>query len=194
MAPKDAGTGTWPTAGLPRWSSTGEQVAVQTVPTADAPSIEGASEEFLAKYWSSSYAASIVRPEVLETTLLLDPKITSHFRYPPFCELHCCDADTSWRTFGLNSCRHIHRVSIQVSFVGCGRHRSAGLCDLELDSNPHCVQRCSSGHIKLPAVRLFCAALTRIHPGETHDPESQQPNCACGYAHGTASRVRQCRH
>jgi len=52
----------------------GEQVAVQTVPTADAPSIERASQEFLAKYRSSPYAASIVRPAVLETTLRLDPQ------------------------------------------------------------------------------------------------------------------------
>jgi hypothetical protein len=52
----------------------GEQVAVQAVPTTDAPSIGRASQEFLSKYRSSPYAASIVRPEVLETTLRLDPQ------------------------------------------------------------------------------------------------------------------------
>jgi hypothetical protein len=49
-------------------------VAVQAVPTTDALSIERASQEFLSKYRSSPYAASIVRPEVLETTLRLDPR------------------------------------------------------------------------------------------------------------------------
>ena len=52
----------------------GEQVAVQAVPTTDALSIERASQEFLSKYRSSPYAASIACPEVLETTLRLDPR------------------------------------------------------------------------------------------------------------------------
>jgi hypothetical protein len=51
----------------------GEQLAVQAVPATDAGSVERASQEFLSKYRSSPYAASIVRPEVLETTLRLDP-------------------------------------------------------------------------------------------------------------------------
>ena len=50
-----------------------EQLAVQAVPATDAGSVERASQEFLAKYRSSPYAASIVRPEVLESTLRLDP-------------------------------------------------------------------------------------------------------------------------
>jgi hypothetical protein len=50
-----------------------EKLAVQAVPATDARSIERASQEFLAKYQSSPYAASIVRPKVLETTLRLDP-------------------------------------------------------------------------------------------------------------------------
>ena len=52
----------------------GEQLAVQAVPATDADSTERASQEFLSKYRLSPYAASIVRPEVLETTLRLDPQ------------------------------------------------------------------------------------------------------------------------
>jgi hypothetical protein len=52
----------------------GEQLAVQAVPATDAGSTERASHELLSKYRSSPYAASIVRPEVLETTLRLDPQ------------------------------------------------------------------------------------------------------------------------
>jgi hypothetical protein len=52
----------------------GEQLAVQAVPAIDADSTERASQGFLSKYRSSPYAASIVRPEVLETTLRLDPQ------------------------------------------------------------------------------------------------------------------------
>ena len=51
----------------------GEQLAVQAVPATDAGSVACASQEFLSKYRSSPYAASIVRPEILETTLRLDP-------------------------------------------------------------------------------------------------------------------------
>jgi hypothetical protein len=51
----------------------GEQLAVQAVAATDAGSIERASQEFLSKYRSSPYAGSIVRPDVLETTLRLDP-------------------------------------------------------------------------------------------------------------------------
>jgi hypothetical protein len=36
--------------------------------------IENAFQEFLSKYRPSPYAASIVRPEVLDTTLRLDPE------------------------------------------------------------------------------------------------------------------------
>ncbi len=61
------------TGGAATLEFNGEQVAVQAVPTTDALSIESASQEFLSKYRSSPYAASIVRPEVLETTLRLDP-------------------------------------------------------------------------------------------------------------------------
>jgi hypothetical protein len=52
----------------------GEQLPVQAIPAIDATSIELASQEFLSKYRTSPYAASIVRPEVLDTTLRLDPQ------------------------------------------------------------------------------------------------------------------------
>jgi hypothetical protein len=52
----------------------GEQLAVQAAPATDTGSVERASQEFLSKYRSSAYAASIVREDVLETTLRLDPQ------------------------------------------------------------------------------------------------------------------------
>ncbi len=51
----------------------GDRLAVQAVPATDADSIERASQEFLTKYRTSPYAQSIVRPEVLQTTLRLEP-------------------------------------------------------------------------------------------------------------------------
>jgi hypothetical protein len=52
----------------------GEQLAVEATPATDPNSIERASQEFLSKYRSSPYAASIVRHDALETTLRLDPQ------------------------------------------------------------------------------------------------------------------------
>jgi hypothetical protein len=52
----------------------GKQLSVQAVPATDADSVERASQEFLSKYRSSSHAASIVRPEVLPTTIRLEPR------------------------------------------------------------------------------------------------------------------------
>jgi hypothetical protein len=52
----------------------GQRLAVQAVPATDADSIERATREFLSKYRSSPYAESIVRPEVLETTLRIEPR------------------------------------------------------------------------------------------------------------------------
>ena len=49
-------------------------LAVQAVPAEDAASIERASAAFLAKYRPSSYAEAMVKPEVLGTTLRLDPR------------------------------------------------------------------------------------------------------------------------
>jgi hypothetical protein len=60
------------TGGTATLEFNGDQLAVQAVPATDADSTERASQEFLSKYRSSPYAASIVRPEVLETTLRLD--------------------------------------------------------------------------------------------------------------------------
>jgi hypothetical protein len=51
----------------------GERLAVQAVPATDADSIERASREFLSKYRTSPYAQSIVRSELLQTTLRLEP-------------------------------------------------------------------------------------------------------------------------
>jgi hypothetical protein len=52
----------------------GRQLAVQAYPASDAGSIERASREYLKKYRSSPYAQSIVRDEVLSTTLRLEPR------------------------------------------------------------------------------------------------------------------------
>jgi hypothetical protein len=52
----------------------GEQLPVQATPAIDATSIGRVSQEFLSKYRTSPYAASIVRQEVLATTLRLDPQ------------------------------------------------------------------------------------------------------------------------
>jgi hypothetical protein len=50
------------------------RVAVQAVPAKDAASIERASAAFLAKYGPGPYAEAMVKPEVLGTTLRLDPR------------------------------------------------------------------------------------------------------------------------
>jgi hypothetical protein len=51
-----------------------ERLEVQVAPATDAESIERASREFLSKYRTSPYAQSIVRPEVLQTTLRVEPR------------------------------------------------------------------------------------------------------------------------
>ena len=53
--------------------SAGRQLTVQAYPASDAHSIERASREYLRKYQPSPYAQSIVRDEVLPTTLRLEP-------------------------------------------------------------------------------------------------------------------------
>jgi hypothetical protein len=69
----------------------GDQLAVQAVPAADADSIDRASREFLTKYRTSPYAQSIVRPEVLQTTLRLErrPQAQETRRGRPSDALHC---------------------------------------------------------------------------------------------------------
>jgi hypothetical protein len=52
----------------------GRRLAVQAVPAADADSIERANREFLAKYRASPYVGSMLRAEVLATTLRLEPR------------------------------------------------------------------------------------------------------------------------
>jgi len=50
----------------------GRRLAVQALPASDADSIARASREFLRKYQPSPYAQSIVRAEILPTTLRLE--------------------------------------------------------------------------------------------------------------------------
>ena len=52
----------------------GRHLAVQAVPTSDADPIARASREYLRKYQPSPYAQSMVRAEVLPTTLRLEPR------------------------------------------------------------------------------------------------------------------------
>jgi hypothetical protein len=52
----------------------GRRIAVQAVPESDPGAIEGASREYLRKYRPSPYAEAMVKPEVLPTTLRLDPR------------------------------------------------------------------------------------------------------------------------
>jgi hypothetical protein len=50
------------------------KIAVQAIPANDSTSIERASRAFLGKYRSSSYAQAMVQPDVLPTTLRLEPR------------------------------------------------------------------------------------------------------------------------
>jgi hypothetical protein len=52
----------------------GRRLAVQALPASDTASITRASDEYLRKYQPSPYAQSIVRAEVLPTTLRLEPR------------------------------------------------------------------------------------------------------------------------
>ena len=52
----------------------GAKLAVQAIPADDPEAIARASSEYLRKYRTSPYAQSIVRPEVLSTTLRLEPR------------------------------------------------------------------------------------------------------------------------
>jgi hypothetical protein len=51
----------------------GRQLGVQAIPVTDADAIARASREYLRKYEPSPYAQSMVRAEVLPTTLRLEP-------------------------------------------------------------------------------------------------------------------------
>jgi hypothetical protein len=52
----------------------GHRLVVQAVSVTDADSIARASREYLQKYATSPYAQSVVRAEVLPTTLRLEPR------------------------------------------------------------------------------------------------------------------------
>ena len=52
----------------------GRRLEVQALPAIDADSIARASREYLRKYQSSPYVQSMVRAEVLPTTLRLEPR------------------------------------------------------------------------------------------------------------------------
>jgi hypothetical protein len=52
----------------------GRRLEVQALPAIEADPIARASHEFLRKYQTSPYAQSIVRAEVLATTLRLEPR------------------------------------------------------------------------------------------------------------------------
>jgi hypothetical protein len=52
----------------------GRQLAVQAIPETDPSAIERASSEYLRKYRPSPYAQAMVKPEVLPTTLRLEPR------------------------------------------------------------------------------------------------------------------------
>jgi hypothetical protein len=62
------------TGGFATLEFAGRQLAVQAFPTSDADSIARAGREYLRKYQPSSYAQSMVRAEVLSTTLRLEPR------------------------------------------------------------------------------------------------------------------------
>jgi hypothetical protein len=72
------GRGRWyrdlATGGFATLEFAGRRLEVRAVPASDADSIERASREYLGKYQSSPYAQSMVRAEVLPTTLRLEPR------------------------------------------------------------------------------------------------------------------------
>ncbi|HTR86963.1 MAG TPA: DUF2255 family protein [Reyranella sp.] len=61
------------TGGAATLEFSGRRIAVTAVPVSDAGSIDAASAEYRRKYRSSPYAPSVARPEVLATTLRLQP-------------------------------------------------------------------------------------------------------------------------
>jgi hypothetical protein len=52
----------------------GHSAAVLAVPESDLGAIDRASREYLRKYQPSPYASAMVKPEVLPTTLRLEPR------------------------------------------------------------------------------------------------------------------------
>ena len=62
------------TGGAATLEFAGRRLEVQAFPASDAEAIERASREYLRKYQPSPYAQSMVRAEVLPTTLRLEPR------------------------------------------------------------------------------------------------------------------------
>ena len=52
----------------------GRQLAVQAIAVSDPTAVARASQEYLQKYQPSPYAQAMVKPEVLSTTLRLEPR------------------------------------------------------------------------------------------------------------------------
>jgi hypothetical protein len=52
----------------------GRRLAVQAIPASDPTAVDRVSREYLRKYQPSPYAQSMVRSEVLATTLRLEPR------------------------------------------------------------------------------------------------------------------------
>ena len=52
----------------------GRRLAVQAVPANDPAAIEHASREYLRKYGPGPYATAMVQPDILATTLRLEPR------------------------------------------------------------------------------------------------------------------------
>jgi hypothetical protein len=50
------------------------QLAVQAVPESDPGAVDRASREYLRKYQPSPYARAMVKPDMLPTTLRLEPR------------------------------------------------------------------------------------------------------------------------
>ncbi len=50
------------------------RLAVQAIPTSDPAAVARATNEILRKYQRSSHAQEMVRPEILPTTMLLEPR------------------------------------------------------------------------------------------------------------------------
>ncbi len=52
----------------------GRRLAVQAIPASDQAAVARTSREFLRKYQPSTHAQEMVRPEILPTTLRLEPR------------------------------------------------------------------------------------------------------------------------
>lgn len=61
------------TGGAATLEFAGRRLAVRAVPATDPASIDRASREYLRKYRASPYVQSVVRPDILPTTLRLEP-------------------------------------------------------------------------------------------------------------------------